>query len=390
MATAPGSAAPQLTDSQRAWLRARENLMAHRHEFSAVAADLYPDVPKVAGTSLLTDPAWLPEEPVPLQSVELHWTSGEPEPEVTGREAWTSHLRPVRPDGRTYETYSEAMGDLAAPRVFENRATYRLRGAAFTGGNGSMRFEPGTYFDGINIGEACAHELAARKLGLIEVTPLRDAIGNPCDPARRPTNIAISALTLRHDRARGEASFPLHWRDPAKVGHAGGLYMVIPVGIFQASGEDPVHHPADFSLWRCLIREYSEELLGEPERDTGPSPIDYDAWPFAVRMSEALHDGRISSYCLGIGVDPLTFATDLLVAVVIEAELYDDLFEAMVAANAEGRLVSSARGQRAEDGRFPFTRDCVLQLTHQEPIQAAGAALLRLAWSRSEAILSVG
>ena len=50
-------------------------------------------------------------------------------------------------------------------------------------------------------------------------------------------NLAISTLTLRLDRASGRASFLLHWRDPAKVGHAGGLYQVIPVGVFQPSGE---------------------------------------------------------------------------------------------------------------------------------------------------------
>jgi hypothetical protein len=44
--------------------------------------------------------------------------------------------------------------------------------------------------------------------------------------------VAISTLTLRRS-AGGDASFPLHWRDPAKVTHAGGLYQVIPVGIFQ-------------------------------------------------------------------------------------------------------------------------------------------------------------
>lgn len=57
------------TESQRDWLRVRDYLQRHRHELAVVAADLYPDLPKVAGTPLLTTPNWLPPGPVPLTSV---------------------------------------------------------------------------------------------------------------------------------------------------------------------------------------------------------------------------------------------------------------------------------------------------------------------------------
>jgi len=120
--------------------------------------------------------------------------------------------------------------------VFENRRTYRLLSADLTGPRGAMTFGRGTYFDGIDLGESAAHEYAAHHLDGTPM-PLRRAIGDPCDPTRRPTNMAISILTIREDRASGEATFVLHWRDPTKVGHAGGLYMVAPVGIFQASDD---------------------------------------------------------------------------------------------------------------------------------------------------------
>jgi hypothetical protein len=379
--------APPLTESQQEWLRVRAYLQERRHELSTVAADLYPDLSRVAGTPLLTVSAWHPDKPAALQSLELQWSADGDGPGLMGVEPVSAHLRPTRPNGDRYPSYSAAMKDLAAPGMFQNRTTYRLKSADLAGRR-CMDFEPGTYFDGINVGEACAHELAAARLGLLSATPLRDAVGNPCEPAHRPTNVAISALTLRHDQNRGEASFPLHWRDPAKVGHAGGLYMVMPVGIFQASGDEPWHQLHDLSLWRCLIREYSEELLGEDEKDAGEVPINYDAWPFAVKMSEALANGRIRAYCLGMGVDPLTFATDVLTAVVLEAELFDDLFGAMVDTNTEGRVVTSDGGGRPSQSRFPFTQDTVERLTRTEPLQAAGAALLRLAWRHSERILS--
>ena len=109
---------------------------------------------------------------------------------------------------------------------------------------------------------------------------------------------------------------------PGKVGHAAGLYQVLPVGVFQPSGEAPWNEANDFSLWRGLLREYAEELLGADE-DHGSelAPIDYEAWPLARAMTDGLADGRVRAWCLGIGADPLTFALDLLAVVVIDAPL---------------------------------------------------------------------
>jgi hypothetical protein len=81
---------------------------------------------------------------------------------------------------------------------------------------------------------------------------------------------------------------------------------------------------------------------------------------------------------LGLGVDPLTLATDLLTVVTIPADLYDDLFGNVVDVNEEGRLV---RSDCAPDGRWLMTDECMRQLAG-ERMQAAGAALLRLVWER--------
>lgn len=185
MATLDGTSAPPITASQREWLQVRAYLQEHRHQMSARAARRYPDVDKVAGTPLLGCPEWLPAGPVPLESVALERATSPVEPLVTGTESFTEHLRPERPDGTRYPSYSAAMGDLAAPRVFRNRSTYRLGSADFSGDRPCMVFGTGTYFDGIDVGEACAHESAAAQLGLIDATPLRDAVANPCDPAGR-------------------------------------------------------------------------------------------------------------------------------------------------------------------------------------------------------------
>jgi hypothetical protein len=191
-------------------------------------------------------------------------------------------------------------------------------------------------------------------------------------------NVAISTLTLRADRGSGEVTFVLHRRDADKVGHAGGLVQVLPVGIFQAAGDEPWSQENDFSLWRCMVREYSEELLGEPERHGASAPIDYDAWPFVTRMEEGRRRGDVRVSCLGAGVDPLTLATDLLAVAVFEARLFDELFGTLVADNDEGTVLA----------RMPFRADVLDRFIDGEPMQAAGSATLALAWRHRESLLA--
>lgn len=153
---------------------------------------------------------------------------------------------------------------------------------------------------------------------------------------------------------------------------------VIPVGVFQPAGPEPWNVEHDLSLWRLLLREYAEELLGAAEDyGTTESPIDYDAWPFGVKMTAALDANHARAYVLGLGVDPLTFATDLLATVVFEAVTYDELFAAAVADNAEGAVLPAV----------PFAGDQVDRYAGHEPTQAAGAALLRLAWHHRGTLL---
>ena len=320
------------------WSEVRARLRARRYELAVRAVEEFPDVPKVAGTPLLTDPAWVPDAPIPLSALDIT---------MAGAPAVDLPHASGHPD---FPTYSAAMAALDAPTVFENRPTWRLLDAALTGPEPRLVFGDGMYFDSIDTGEAAAHEYAAGG-----DAPLRKAVGNPCDLVKRPANMAISALTIR--RGTNGDTFLLHWRDPAKVGHAGGLYQVVPVGVFQSSG------PGDFDLWRFLLREYAEEVLGEPEVEAP----DYATWPFAVAMTGT---PGIEAHVLGLGVDPLTFATDLLVRVVLDAPVFDEVFGARVAVNDEGAVTAR-----------PFSAEAIEGL----PMQAAGAALVRLALADARA-----
>jgi hypothetical protein len=372
------SRASDSDSSQERWLRVRAYLRAHRHGLAVAAAQDYPQWTKVAGTPLLTAAGWLPPAPVPLLSIGLAYRPDAGFHGVTGTEPAARAVLPERPDGGPrFRRYSEAVGELAAPALFADRPTYRLLHAELVDA-GQLEFGAGSYFDGVDVGEACAHEYAAAALGRTAARPLRDAVGDPCDPDRRRINVAISTLTLRYDRAGGAATFLLHRRDAAAVGHAGGMYQVLPVGIFQPAGAGPRDVDNDFSLWRCMVREFAEEVLGEPEWEgTGGAPIDYAGWPFAASLTGALHGGQARAYCLGIGVDPLTFATDILTAVVIDAARYDDLFGRAVTANVEGTVLAA----------LPFDADRVDHYARHEPTQAAGAALLALAWQHRHLLL---
>ncbi len=379
----------QLTDSEQRWLEVREYLDAHRFELGRDAAAAYPDVERLGPTPLLAPARWVPTTPLPLDTVILDLNDG-------GRSVGAVRVAdraapvvlPERPDGGRYESYSDALAQLTG-RKFENRQTYRLRYADLRPIAPTLRFGLGRYFDHLDIGEACAHEFAAGQLGLLDPAEqwIRAAVGDPCDPNRRPVNLAISTLTLRFDRAAGEATFLMHRRDPEKVGHAAGLYQVLPTGVFQAADDAHWNLRNDFSLWRSMVREYAEEFLGESE-DYGAerASIDYDAWPFAARMKHGLDRGDIRAHVLGMGVDPLTLATDLLTVVVIDAEFYDEVFAGAVAMNDEGEVVSSLDGVSTSHG-VPFTRDVVSRFVRDEPMQAAGTALLWSAWKERRILL---
>jgi hypothetical protein len=369
------------TASELEWLRVREHLRDHRHQLGIRAADGYPSAARVAGTPLLTAPAWIPGAPLPLAGIALS-LSRDPGQFPAG-EAGGGTV-PYREDGSRYGRYSQAIAELDAPAIFENRTLYRLAGADLAGPAPRLEFGVGRYFDALDAGTAAAHEYVAGILagggpGQAGRKPVREAIGDPCDLTARPAMMAVATLTLRVDRSSGTATFPLHYRDPLKVGHAGGMYQVIPAGIFQPSGEAEWNSLNDFSLWRCMVREYAEELLGVPEdHHSLHGPIDYDAWPFAQRMTACLEAGQVRAWCVGLGVDPLTFATDLLTVAAFDAPAYDDLFGGLVAVNDEGTVIPAR----------PLDPAAVTSLITGYPMQAAGAALLALAIRHADVLLA--
>ncbi len=369
------------------WRRTRRSVDTSRAALTALAVRLHRDLPRVAGTGLLGRAEWLPAAPLDIDGIPLAWEPRARPAAVTGAGPAAAHVLPPPEAGRI-GSYAEAIAALDRPALFEDRFCYRLLEADLAG-SPRLAFGPGHYFEAVNLGHAVAHELAAAwaTQPTSEITlaglPLRAAVADPCDLRRRMALTAVTTLTLRREPG-GAASFLLHWRDPARVNHAGGLYQVMPAGIFQPVTGTPAAQRSDLSLWRCMAREFSEELLGGSEHyPTEGGVLDYARWPFYRALTAARAAGGLRVSCLGLGADPLTLATDLLTVAVFDAPVFDRLFRALAGQNAEGRLVT----EHGSAG-IPFRAEVIDRLTGgSEPVQPAGAALLRLAWRHRHALL---
>lgn len=380
------------SESQRLWREARRYLNQHRYDLTRTSARLHSEVPQVRPAGLLVRRDWLPGDPVQLDRITLDLRPDTQPAQIAGSEAETSLVRPLRTDGSRFPTYADALAALDRPTLFEDRTSYRLLQAEQRA-DGTLRllFGLGAYLDVINISEAVAHELALASMRQADpVTrdklPFRSLIGDPCDPTRRPLMPAISVLTLRTERS-GAATFFLHWRDPQKVAHAGGMYQAIPVGMFQPSNDAKWNILNDFDLWKSMVREYSEEFLGATEQyGSALAPIDYDRWPFFQKLTEARGSRGVRVYWLGLGVDPLSFVTDMLFVAVFGHEIFDEVLGRLVEVNEEGQVIRRADSDPSSFG-IPFTEDSVRRFTEREPMQPAGSALLQLAWQHRTALL---
>ena len=239
-----------------------------------------------------------------LGTVELTYQPNELRPPIDGSEDVTGHVRPLRASGLRYQRYSHAIRDLAQPRLFENRLSWRLLDVALGESGGKLRFGNMNYFDAMDTCEAVAHETAVTHLvNGGEVAPpswrglrLRRALGDPFDLGRRAVLLSINTLTIRRDR--NSASVVLHNRNAANVATSGGIIGVMPAGVFQPSTVRAGDHMGDFDLWRNIMREYSEEFLGNPEHDGDGPGADYTAEP-CVRSTPPAEPGGSGSTAWG-------------------------------------------------------------------------------------------
>ncbi|GAA1111813.1 XRE family transcriptional regulator [Streptomyces javensis] len=388
--------AADVVASQRRWREVRRYLNANRETLSRAAAELYDPALRIGGTPMLMAPAWRAAQPVPLDQVELVWSETVPDALVTGSEPEAVATHPLRAPGVRFDRYTLAIRYIDAPTLFENRPSYRLTAASWASGQGRLTFGLASYFDKLDLCEAVGHEFAAACMEDQDQgasagpawgdLPLRRLVDDPFDPALRAVTPAITTLLIRQ-RQDGSATFLLHWRDPAKVATAGGLYDAVPAGEFQPGSVMSAQSPQDFDLWRNIVRELNEELLGAPEFDGSGGPLQYERWPLWRTLERARLEGRVRAFAFGVGVDPLTLAVAIPSVLVIDDQLFDRLFGDIAAENAEGVTVTRWAGQDVRNG-IPFTDQNVTQFIKNEPMAPPGAACLALAWQYRDLLLS--
>lgn len=142
-----------------------------------------------------------------------------------------------------------------------------------------------------------------------------------------------------------------------RVATAAGVYDVIPAGEFQPASVALWDRRNDFDLWRNIVREYSEELLGTPEHDrTRTKPIDYEAWPLYRELEDAQAAGALASFVFGLGLDALTLAATILTVVVIDDDVFTRAFGAATRYNEEGEIVAIGDGRATEGIPLPANR----------------------------------
>lgn len=389
-------ASPAIAASRLEWRAQRRWLNQHRSELAQLAADLYPEEQRIPRSPLIAQPDWLPSNPVELRSLSLSLDESEQATALDGSEPESAPVRPLRVADARFDHYTSAIKHLDPPQLFESRPSYRfLAGSPATG---HLSFGLAAYFDKLDISEALGHELAA--IGMDDPTvfttpggrlagrlPFRELLADPFDPGRRAIIPAITTLTIRLRRYPAEPSFLLHWRDPALVATAGGLYDVVPAGEFQPSSVALWDRRSDFGLWQNIVREYSEELLGSPEHDgTRSRAIDYQGWPLYQVLERHLDEGTVTAHVLGLGLDALTLAATILTVVVLDDDAFGEAFRSVVRYNDEGEIV--AIGEDVAEG-VPFTADCVTRMLTSEPLASPGAACLALAWHHRDVLLGL-
>ncbi len=371
--------------SQEAWRAVRSHLIRHRTQLAKQVVRLYDPAWRLTHAPALAPPSWLPSRPVPIETVTLEWVAAPPRPAITGHEAELRPVLPLRTPGHAFRQYTSAIRYLSPPGLFENRPSYRLLDVSWEpSGQGKLQFGLATFFDKLDVSEALSHEFAA---AMIEGAPpawrqlpFRARLSQPFDLSSRMGSTSIATLTVRRDATDGSHTFFLLGRDPQKVAVGGGQYGVIPAGEFQPSCIAPACMQDDLDLWRNIVREYSEELLGEPEHDgSSGQPLDYECWPFYRAMQRAREAGQLRAYVLGVVLHALGLNPAIMTAVVIDGVVFDDLFRERVTVNAEGQVVTSLGDDQSVHG-LPFTEATARQFLDREPLGGTSAACLALAW----------
>lgn len=382
--------------SQAEFRRTRDGIVEHFGELCRVAAELHmaarPALRRIGSSTLLVE-EWMVADDglVPVSDLRVVWDPAEA-PHFPALVQRCARIMPLKTRWRRYPSYSAALGDLARPRLYENRESFRLVDARWHGPQPTLTVGRARYFDVIDQNESLAQELEAaigrqmEQLPAWRLLPIRMLLRqDPLSLRRRPVVPSIVTLTLRR-APDGTASYFLLYRDAAKVATGGGIYGAIPGGMFQPASVSPLGYKRDMNVWHNIMREYNEEMLGAAEATgSGGAEVDYTQHPYN-RFNQALSDGGLRVWVFGMGLEPLNLCPCVLTAAVFEASVFDRLFRKIVDENEEGKLVSGPRSGGIAG--LPFDEADVHALIADGRVAPSAAALLHLALEHRDQLLA--
>ena len=169
----------------------------------------------------------------------------------------------------------------------------------------------------------------------------KGAISNPF--AFDELNCAVGINTLLVLADPNEPLFLMHNRRTTTVAEAKGLKHVVPAGTFQPIHRENSNHDLDFSLYANVLRELSEELLGDSDltHPVGYKENLYDR-PSVRPIHHLLNIDRAAIYFAGFGIDALTAKPEFLTIMVLVRQDLENLFPEgflrFAEANNEGRV----------------------------------------------------
>ena len=324
---------------------------------------------------LLHRPSWIPDDPVPLDSVRLRWsgqdTGSDPriDPRIDRARRRAGELVPFEPATGPGETYSGAIRRREHRDDLTDHLSYRLLRVDDDDGRGPvLSFGTAGYFDMLDTTLVLEYEAASGG------RRYRTWLGDPFDLTVRAANPGVVVLTLV--RGRAGPRFMSHRR--AGTGTYPHSTHLVPAGEFQPIDRSPRSVERDLDVWSTICREYAEEFLGHPDA-TGSAgwSIDWSrAEPYRT-LQEARRSGGIRVLYLGCGLDPLTWKPDLLVVCVVDDAVHRRVFPGVdELSTVEGRIVDE-----------PFTEEVVARHLSGSETLASARAALSLAWRRRDVIL---
>lgn len=359
--------------------RFRDHLQALRDDQGALTRRMLAASPahlRQHGLPMLIKPDWSAVVPFDLAEIKVEWLDEQLDDVVKLRRISSKVLRKTRIAPIT--RYSSALIEIAGlTRLFDG-VIYRLVEAEFTADVKRMVFTRATYFADLDTSEVLAFEAQTSRR-----RPYRRRLRDPFDFRRRVAGLGIDTLTIRRDG--GRAGFFLHRRDPKNVVNNASMIGLIPAGEFAPSDVSSEAMSRDFDLWKNIMREYAEEMLGVPEaQGQGGRWIDYASESPFWELEMARATGQLQIKVLGLGVDPLPWKTELLTVCVIEAEVFDRVFAPVPLRNEEGIIIA---GDRMTG--LPFDAATVDLYCRERNVSPNTEACLRLAWQH-RAELGIG